>query len=174
MPRPDLRRVPEWYHGYIHKTEGDDLLKLLEEQVTDFTAFMSGIPEEKRNYRYAEGKWSIRDLFQHILDAERIFAYRALRFARRDATPLPSFEENDYAMNAKAERREWNEMIEEFEFLRRANIILFRSFDEEALEMSGTASGKSIYVRGIGFVLVGHINHHVGIIKEIYLDAQTA
>ncbi len=169
MSRPDLNRIPEWYHNYIHSTEGDDLLQLLTDQLEEFSGFLKDIPNEKRDHRYAPGKWTIRDLVQHILDAERIFAYRALRFARKDATPIPGFNENDYAENAKAGSREWNEMIGEFKLTRGSNIILFRSFDEEQLEASGISGGNSIYVRALGFILVGHINHHVRIIKERYL-----
>ena len=169
MLRPDLTRVPQWYHGYISKTEGADLLKLLEDQVDTVARFMLDIPPGKFDFSYAEGKWTLRDLFQHLLDAERIFAYRALRFARNDRTPLASFEENDYVTEARASRRNWEEMVEEFKLLRKSNVILFRSFDEAELEREGIASGKSIYVRAIGFILVGHINHHIGIIRERYL-----
>jgi hypothetical protein len=169
MARPDLARIPEWYHKYITKTEGDDLIGLLEEQLADLSSFMNSIPAVRYDHRYAEGKWTLKDLFQHMLDGERIFAYRALRFARKDNTPLPGFEENDYAISARASRRKWNDMLEEFQLVRRSNIILFRSFDEEELEREGIASGNSIYVRAIGFILVGHINHHIGVIRERYL-----
>jgi hypothetical protein len=169
MSRPDLARVPEWYHKYIRQAEGEDLVRLLTEQIPSFSAFMSSIPAGKHNYRYAEGKWSIKDLLQHMIDAERIFAYRALRFARKDSTQLPGFEENEYALTARAERRKWDEMLDEFRLLRESNIILFSSFDEDELESAGIASGKSIYVRAIGFILVGHVNHHLNIIRERYL-----
>ena len=169
MARPDLARIPEWYHKYIIKTEGDDLVGLLEEQLSSFSSFMASLPSDRHDHRYAEAKWTLKDLFQHMLDGERIFAYRALRFARKDTTPLPGFEENDYAISAKAYRRKWIDMLEEFQLVRRSNIILFRSFDEVELEREGIASGNSIYVRAIGFILVGHINHHVGIIRDRYL-----
>jgi len=171
MARPDLNRVPEWYHGYISKTTGDDVVRLLDEQISVVTGFMTSIPAEKHDYRYAEGKWSLRDLFQHLLDAERIFAYRALRFARKDPAPLPWFEENDYVTEARASRRNWEEMIGEFTLIRKSNVILFRSFDETEMEREGIASGKSIYVRAIGFIMVGHIYHHIDIIRERYLQA---
>jgi hypothetical protein len=167
--RPDLARVPDWYHKYIEKAEGDNLILLLEEQRGTLARFLRDIPKDKRDYRYAPGKWTIRDLLQHLIDAERVFAYRSLRFARKDSTPLPGFEENDYAEQARAARRDWEDMVDELQHLRRSNIYLFKSFDEEELESSGIASGSSIYVRALGFILVGHINHHLGVIRERYL-----
>jgi hypothetical protein len=108
-------------------------------------------------------------MLQHLIDAERIFAYRALRFARKDATPLPGFDENEYADNSKASKRDWDELLEEFKSLRRSTEIMFGSFDKNQLDAPGIASGKPVYVLGIGFILVGHINHHLKVLKERYL-----
>lgn len=168
MPRPDLGRVPEYYHQYINQVDGNDLIKVLQKQTRSFLKFLKGIPKKKRNYRYADGKWTIKEVLQHIIDAERIFAYRALCFARKDATPLPSFDENNYAANAKAEQRKWNDMVNEFTAVRQSTEILFNSFDKEQLEAAGTASGKSNYVLGLGFIIAGHANHHMRITKERY------
>ena len=134
-----------------------------------FLQFLQSIPADKRDYRYDEGKWTIKEVLLHILDAERIFAYRALCIARKDKTSLPSFDENLYADNSKADQRDWDELIEEFRLVRQSNGIMFASFDNEQLETSGIASNKSIYVLAIGFILVGHITHHIRIIKERYL-----
>ena len=169
MARPDLSRVPEWYHRYINQAEENDLAEALEAQASSFAQFLQTIPVDKRNYRYAEGKWTIKEILQHIIDAERIFAYRALCFARKDSTPLPSFDENSYADNSKASSRGWNEMVEEFNVVRKSTQLLFRSFDKEQLETTGTASGKPVYVLAIGFIIAGHINHHISIIKERYI-----
>ncbi len=171
MPRPDLSRVPEWYHRYINQVQENDLLKALETQTVFFTKFLKKIPQEKRNYRYAKGKWTIKEMLQHIIDAERIFAYRALCFARKDTTALPGFDENEYAFHSKAAKRNWDEMTEEFKALRKANEILFGSFDKQQLDTTGTASGKPVYVLAIGFILVGHIDHHVNVLKERYLNS---
>ena len=169
MPRPDLSRVPKWYHGYIELTNKDDLLSLMEAQLSTFLAFTRDIPVAKHNHRYAEGKWSVKDLLQHIIDGERIFAYRALRFARKDSTPLPGFEENDYAVSARAERRPWSEMIEEFRQLRGANLLMFKAFDSEDLEREGISNGQPVYVLALGYIMVGHIDHHLNIIRQRYL-----
>jgi uncharacterized damage-inducible protein DinB len=169
MSRPDLSRIPSYYHTYINQVEQHELIPALREQGKILVDFLQQLPAEKVDYRYAEGKWTIKEVLQHILDAERIFAYRALCMARKDSTPLPSFDENSYADNAKADKRNWKEMIEEFSLLRRTTEIFFASLDTEQLETAGTASGKSMYVRGIGFIIVGHANHHLRIFRERYL-----
>ncbi|MBC7946807.1 MAG: DinB family protein [Chitinophagaceae bacterium] len=167
--RPDLSRVPQFYHNYISQVPQDDLMKAFSTETPAFVGFMESVPAEKHDYRYAPGKWTIREVIQHIIDAERIFAYRALRFARKDATPLPGFDENTFADNAKADRREWNDLVEEFKVVRAASQYLFASFDEEQMEASGTSNNNSIYVRAVGFILVGHCNHHMRVIRERYL-----
>lgn len=169
MPRPDLSRVPEWYHRYINQVQENELIEALEKQASSVIPFLENIPVVKRDYRYAEGKWNIKEVLQHIIDAERIFAYRALCFARKEATPLPGFDENSYADNSKAAKRDWNDLMEEFKIVRRSTQILFGSFDDEQMETTGTASGNLIYVMAIGFIIAGHLNHHVTIIKERYL-----
>lgn len=169
MPRPDLSRVPQFYHGYISKVREDDLLPALKSSTKGLFDLLKSIPADKHDHRYAEGKWTIKEVVQHMLDGERVFSYRALRFARKDETPLPGFDENLFAQTAKADRRNWNDMVEEFAALRKANEVMFASFDNEQLEQSGIASENSTYVLGIGFILAGHVNHHCQIIKERYL-----
>ena len=169
MPRPDLTRVPEYYHQYINQAEGDELANVLKKQTRSFEQFLEEIPKSKRKYRYAEGKWSVKEVLQHIIDAERIFAYRALCFARKDATPLPGFEENDYAANSKADQRKWKDIVNEFLSVRQSTEDLFCSFDDEQLETNGKASGKLNYVLAIGFIIAGHANHHIKVTKERYL-----
>lgn len=169
MARPDLSRVFEYYHRYIDQVKEDDLVKALSNQTTSFLQFLDSIPVSKRNYAYAEGKWTIQEVLQHIIDAERIFAYRALCFARQDKTPLPSFDENSYAENSKAAARKWDDLVEEFKAVRLSSEIMFRSFDNDQLESDGVANNKPVYVLGIGFVLVGHVEHHVNVTRERYL-----
>ena len=169
MPRPDLSRVPEWYHRYINQVKEDELSTAFKNQASEFNRLLNEIPVDKRDYRYGIDKWTIREVVQHIIDGERIFAYRSLCIARKDKTPLPSFDEKSYADNSKAGKRKWEDMIEEFQTIRHSNEIMFNSFDAEQLDSTGTASGKSVYVLGLGYVLVGHVNHHMGIIRERYL-----
>ncbi|MBK8312096.1 MAG: DinB family protein [Chitinophagaceae bacterium] len=111
----------------------------------------------------------MKEIIQHIIDAERVFTYRALRFARKDETPLPGFDENTYADNAKTGNRKWDDLLEEFNALRRSTEILFNSFDEDQLNATGLASGNPVSVLAIGFIIAGHVNHHISVIKERYL-----
>ena len=169
MPRPDLTRVPQFYHGYINKVNEVDLMPALRGSTSRLFDLLKSIPAEKHDFRYAEGKWTIKEVVQHMLDGERVFSYRALRFARKDDTPLPGFDENLFAQTAKADKRNWNDIVEEFAALRKANEAMFASFDDEQLEQTGTASENPIYVLGIGFIVAGHVNHHCQIIRERYL-----
>jgi len=169
MSRPDLSRVPEFYHGYISKAKEDDLTAAMRNTTSELLNLLKSIPAEKRDYRYAEGKWTVKEVIQHLIDAERVFTYRALRFARKDDTPLPGFDENLFADTAKADKRNWDDLVGEFTALRKSSEAMFASFDNEQLEAEGNASGKSIQVLAIGYIVAGHVNHHCQIIKERYL-----
>jgi len=167
--RPDLSRVPAFYHNYIGQVPENDLLEAFNTQTPAIIEFFENIPPDKYDYRYADGKWTVKEVLQHIIDAERIFCYRALRFARKDATFLPGFDENTYADNAKADKRDWMNLVSEFKMVRLSSEYLFESFDDDQLDAAGTANNNSIYVLGIGFVVVGHGIHHMKVLKERYL-----
>jgi hypothetical protein len=169
MPRPDLKQVPEWYHGYINHVNGNDFLSEMKKQTPEVIRFFKRIPAAKHNFKYAKGKWTPKDLLQHIIDAERIFAYRALCFARKDKTPLPSFDENDYASSSRASKREWKVLVEELKTVRASNEMLFSSFNREQLNSIGIANNNPISVNAIGFIMVGHLQHHINILRERYL-----
>lgn len=167
--RPDLSRVGSWYHGYINQVKEDDLLEAFMHGSTGFLRFLDTIPADKYDYRYAEEKWTIREVLQHVIDAERVFAYRALRFSRKDSTPLHGFDENSFVANSEASRRTWADLVEEFNVTRRSSELLFRSFSEEQLEADGVSSNSPNYVRALGYILIGHALHHENIIRERYL-----
>ncbi len=169
MPRPDLRQVPAWYHGYINKVKGNDFLVEMKNQTPALIRFLKKIPEVKHNYRYEKGKWTIKDLVQHMIDAERVFAYRALCFARKEKISLPSFDENDYADNSKAAKRDWKVLLEELKAVRLSNEIMFSSFDKSQLQSVGVANNNPVSVNTIGFIMVGHTTHHITILRERYL-----
>lgn len=171
MARPDMTRVPEFYHNYINHVPEADLMTAFKNQTTLFTEFLESIPANKIDYAYAPGKWTIKEVLQHIIDAERVFTYRSLRFARKDSTPLPGFDENLFAKNAKADKRKWSELIEEFKNLRKATIFLFGSLDDEQLEEAGISNHYSNYVLAFGYIVIGHPLHHMRIIKERYLQS---
>src|SRR5690606_3947557 len=124
---------------------------------------------EKYDFKYSPGKWTIREVVQHMIDAERIYSYRALCFARNDSTPLPGFDENEYVNNSMATTRNWEDLRLEFLSVRKSSELLFKSFNEEQLMSNGIANNSSIIVLGIGFVIVGHVAHHIRILKERYL-----
>lgn len=168
--RPDLSTVPSFYHGYINQVKEDELTAAFDDQSSSFLRFLEAIPSSKVDYRYAEGKWTIKEMLQHIIDAERVFAYRALVFARKDTVSLPPFDENEYAANSKAANRQWEDMVEEFRQLRESSKRMFASFDEEQLDSSGVANNNRISVRAIGFVMVGHALHHMKVLQERYLN----
>ncbi|MBS1918204.1 MAG: DinB family protein [Bacteroidetes bacterium] len=159
----------DFYHGYINAAKSDDVLKAIKTSTKDFKKLLADIPKKKIDYAYAEGKWTIRELIQHIIDAERVFTYRALRFARKDATPLQSFDEKSWTENSQANSRKWKDMVDEFKAVREATECLFKSFNEDQLLSKGIASNKEINVLALGFISAGHVEHHINIIKERYL-----
>lgn len=169
MARPLASEYNPYYHGYISKVKEDDLLTAFRNQTAVSLQFWAELPENKHDHAYASGKWTLKQVLQHLIDAERIFAYRALRFARKDMTPLASFDENSYADEARVGHRSWADMVDEFRMVRQASEHLFRSFDGEEMERSGIASNSSMSVRSLGYVIVGHAMHHQDVVKERYL-----
>lgn len=155
---------------YIGLLPDDGLvLKHLKDNLKATTDFIYSLPEEKLAYRYAEGKWTIKELLVHLVDDERIYAYRALRFARNDKTELPGFEQDDYARYSGANERDIKEIMKEFATVREATISLFEGFDSEALMRAGMADGKVMSVRAAAYHIAGHELRHINIIKERYL-----
>ncbi|HEU4496950.1 MAG TPA: DinB family protein [Flavobacterium sp.] len=158
-----------FYSGYVAQVSEGNLVEELEIIVHEFIKFVQGIPLDKYDYQYAPGKWTIKDIIQHLIDAERIFAYRALRIARNDKTPLPGFEENDYASIARGGSRSIKGLLTELATIRQASISLFASLGDEALQRRGVASGFEISVLALGVIIIGHQKHHQKIFQERYL-----
>ena len=158
-----------YYKPYIDNASDIDIIEGLKQNLVSTLSFYSKIPFEKHDYAYAEGKWTIKDILQHIIDTERIFAYRALRIARRDRTPLAGFEQDDYVAHGNSDGRILELLLEEYKSVRHATITLFKSFQAEALKEIGEASGSVISVRAIGYIISGHENYHNQVIKERYL-----
>jgi uncharacterized damage-inducible protein DinB len=155
---------------YIGLLPDDGLvLKHLQDNLQATKNFILSLPKEKLIYRYAAGKWTIKEILVHISDDERIYAYRALRFARNDKTELPGFEQDDYASYSGANERSLDDILEELTTVRHATISLFNSFDNEALTRAGVANGHIMSVRAAAYHIAGHELHHINIIKERYL-----
>lgn len=169
MNRPSPTTYPEYFQRYINQVKEDDLKLAFKNQMPAAEIFFQSISDEFSMRKYAEGKWTIREVLQHVIDAERVFSYRAMCFARKEQHILPSFDENSYALNSNANYRDWNELIEEFVVTRKSTEYLFNSFTDEALHTVGKASDYTITVAAVGFVTVGHVSHHIRIIQERYI-----
>lgn len=159
-----------YYKGYIDSASSSNIIEGLKENLELVVSFYSELPKEKLEYAYAEGKWIIKDILLHVIDTERIFSYRALRIARNDKIALVGFEQDDYIISAKANKRSLSNLLDEYKSVRKSTIALYESFDSEALKQVGEASGFPISVKAIGYILTGHENHHIKIIKERYFN----
>ncbi|TRX30851.1 DinB family protein [Flavobacterium sp. ZT3R18] len=164
-----VNEYASFYATYIKAIENVELIEELEISLHDFIKFVQNISMDKFDFRYADGKWTIKDIIQHLIDAERVFSYRALRISRNDKTPLPGFEENDYVDNTNANGRSIQDLLTEFSAVRHSSLLLFKSFSDEQLTRIGIASGQEVSVRAIGFIIIGHQKHHQKVFAERYL-----
>lgn len=165
----NLDSVAGPFKNYVKQVDETDVLQALRLSGARMQVLIHSIPDDKIDYRYAEGKWTVREVLCHILDAERIFAYRALRFARNDSTQLPGFDENIYVPESNANGRSLKKISEEFTHLRASTVDMFESFTEEMLRRRGVAGVNEISVLAYGFVIAGHENYHRKILTERYL-----
>lgn len=167
--RPDATEFAPFYSGYVGAVPDGDILAILRRGGDEWQALLAELPDARADHRYAEGKWSIRQLVGHVSDAERIFTYRALRIARGDKTPLASFDENAYAEAAGSDRRTLFALSAELKAVREATIALFNSLPDDAWTRTGTASEKTVSVRALAYITAGHAQHHLKILQERYL-----
>ena len=168
MPRPSATEYGSFYQTYINYTSGKDYSILVQQYNDRIIESWTAVPIEKINYAYGPDKWTIKQMFQHVIDTERIFAYRALAIARQEPAALLGFDENEYAKNATAANRNWKDMLIEWRVVRQSTNLLFASFTEEQNKSLGTASGFPISVNALGFIIFGHALHHLHILKERY------
>lgn len=169
MNRPKPEEYNPFYAGYIASVP-DDVLRELEKQAKEFPAFIKTIGAAKADFAYAPGKWTVKELLGHLIDTERIMAYRALRFARNDDQNLPGFDENEYVEHSNYQLRTLDSLAEEFSILRKANLFMVQSFTADDLLKRGKANQFEISVRALLFIMAGHVNHHQKILKERYLN----
>lgn len=169
MKPPETSEYQPYYEKYIALVQGDDLAETLDHQLSDSLGMLCRISEAKSMHRYEPGKWSIKEVLGHLIDSERIFAYRALRFARKDHTPLSGFDQDPYVSAGRFDERPWSELVAEFEHVRRSTILFFRGVKPEAERLFGVANNSPITVRALGYVIAGHELHHMGILRERYL-----
>jgi uncharacterized damage-inducible protein DinB len=164
-----VNEYADFYKSYIQVLEDVELIEELEICLHEFIKFVQNIPMDKFDYQYAEGKWTIKEIIQHLIDSERVFSYRALRISRNDKTPLPGFDENDYVTNSNGKERSLQSLLTEMAVVRQATLSLFNSFSQEQLTKIGIASNREVSVRAIGFIIIGHQKHHQKVFSERYL-----
>ncbi len=170
LERPPLEEVVPFYRGYLSTAQGSTLFEALDDATARFNSVVGSISEEQSAYRYAPGKWSVKEVVQHMIDCERIFQYRAMCFARKDATSLPGFDEDHHAANRGADARSIADLRAEHDVLRASTMSLFRSFSSEMLLNTGLANERRFTVRALGWTIAGHALHHIHIIQQRYLD----
>ena len=169
MTRPNSTEHAPYFEKYISLVPEGDIVLTLRHQIESTLSLIRGLGEVQGEVRYAPGKWSVKEVIGHLIDTERIFAYRAMRFARNDATPLPGFDENSFVANAGFGSRSLADLAEEFEHTRKSNVYLFKHLDGDSLLRRGAANDNEISVRAIAYVIAGHELHHVGILRSRYL-----
>lgn len=167
--RPDASEYAAFYAGYVAKVPDGDLLRTLEQQDEDTMALLSAVPETRGSFAYAPGKWTLKDVIGHIADAERVFAYRALRIARGDQTPLPGFDEGAWVSNAGCAERTLADLLGELRAVRAGTLALLRHLPAEATTRRGVANNIEVSVRALAWIIAGHERHHLAIIRERYL-----
>lgn len=168
VTRPEAGEYAPYYARYIALVQGDDILHALDQQRRETMTLLCGHDEEDGNFRYAPEKWSAKEVLGHVCDSERVFAYRALRISRADATPLAGFEQDDYVRNGPFSRIPLADVVDEFIAVRRATLSLLRSLDEAAWMRRGVANKNEVTVRGLAYIIAGHELHHRRILEEKY------
>ncbi|HYJ45426.1 MAG TPA: DinB family protein [Pyrinomonadaceae bacterium] len=168
--RPQTTDYLPYYERYVSLVPEGSILDTLAGQLDSTLALLRSVSEERALYRYAPDKWSIKELVGHVIDGERIFAYRALRFSRNDQTHLPGFEQDDYIRNASFDQCKLSDLVDEFEHVRRGNLLMFRQLTDAAWERRGVASEAEVSVRALAFIMAGHELHHMNVLKNKYLS----
>ena len=163
-----INEYADFYKTYIQALDDVELIDELEICLHEFIKFVQNLPMDKFDYQYEVGKWTIKEIIQHLIDSERVFSYRALRISRNDKTPLPGFDENDYVDNSNGKERSLQSLLTEMAVVRQSTLSLFNSFSQEQLTKNGVASNREVSVRAIGFIIIGHQKHHQKIFLERY------
>ncbi|HEY0976899.1 MAG TPA: DinB family protein [Flavobacteriales bacterium] len=169
VARPLASDHPAFYARYIEAAVGGDLSEALHHATQALRETCNLFPLDRFDHRYAPEKWTVKEVLVHLIDSERVFAYRALRFARNDGTPLPGFEQDDYVPESRAGARTIASILREQDAVREATLTLFASFDEQAMARTGTANGNRVSVAALGWIIAGHAMHHIHILRERYL-----
>lgn len=171
MQRPPKENQPSYYQYYISLVEEDNGLLAMESQIIKLQKFIGEIPVEKEEFRYAPGKWTVKEVLGHVADTERIFGYRALCIARGEEHPLPGYDDKAYVANSNFNSRSLFDIVHEFSLIRESNLVMFRSFDQQAQARIGMANNTRVSIPALLFMILGHEIHHLNVIREKYLNA---
>ncbi|UCC71511.1 MAG: DinB family protein [Gemmatimonadota bacterium] len=171
MRRPDPSEYFEYYGRYVDLVPDGDIIAILAEEMLRTLDVLAAVPPDLADYRYAPEKWTVKEVIGHVIDAERVFGYRALHFARRDPASLPSMEENEWARASNAAARSMESLAKEYALVRESHIALLKGFDEEMSTLKGTASGYEFSVRTFPYLMAGHEIHHRGVLLDRYLGS---
>ncbi|OJV54817.1 MAG: hypothetical protein BGO31_15840 [Bacteroidetes bacterium 43-16] len=172
ISKPDFTEFAMYYESYIEQVDTSiSILDQLKSSAKELTALYKSLSEEQLRFRYAEGKWSMKDVLMHLIDVERVFAYRAMRFARMDRTPLPFFDENEFAKNAHADAIPVAKLLKEFNACRNLSVTFFNNLTAKQMLLTGIASNYSMSVRACAWIILGHHMHHRAVISERYLNS---
>ena len=169
MKRPETTEYDAYYERYVSRVADEDVVTALETQPAELKELFANVDEERGTFAYDAGKWTLKEVLSHLIDGERIFGYRVLRISRGDETPIEGFEQDGYIENSNANNRCFAELLDEFKLQRRANLLLIRNLSEEVAARLGTASGLPISVRGLVYIMAGHVRHHIAILNDRYL-----
>jgi hypothetical protein len=168
MYQPMTNEFAPLYADYV-KLAGNNIMRKLKNQLNEIDDFLAEIPVEKQEYAYAEEKWTIKQIIAHLIDTERVMAYRAMRISRNDTTPLPSFDQDAYINNTDIDKRSFNDLVDELLIMRQGNLYFFKSLSEEDYKKKGVAADHPISVGALLYIMAGHVEHHFNILKERYL-----
>jgi hypothetical protein len=169
MSRPQPAEFDPYYQKYISLVPEEEIIPALTGQIDDLSRLFENVSEEIGTFAYAEGKWSVKEVLSHLIDGERMFAYRALRVARGDKTPIEGFEQDEYIATSNANNRSFAELLDEFGALRKANLLLVNNISDESSRLMGTASDNPVSARALVYIMAGHVRHHLNILNERYL-----
>jgi len=170
MAKPDKKEYPAYYQTYIDALDDQgNVLSQMETSLRFFEKELGELALDKQEFSYAEGKWTIKEIIQHLIDTERVFVYRALRYSRKDKSTLLSYDENVFVANYEINKRNYDNLVNEFMLLRRSTILMFQNFDEEYLDREGKVGEDIFSVRALGYICSGHVLHHLKVIRERYL-----
>jgi hypothetical protein len=173
MNRPTPTEYAPYYEGYISQVSESDIMPVLRSQMDELDVLLEHVAPEQETFRYAEGKWSIREIVGHLIDGERVFGYRVFCIARGEQQDLPGFDQNDYMATAPYDQIELEDLLSELRLIRLGNIAMMRTLNEEAWARMGSANNNQVTVRALVFIMAGHLRHHMNVLRERYLSSAT-